>query len=236
MTLADFSHLTENRLNWTKLVTLYTDQLSVVSPRITDAEHIIVSDIPYFQAMTKLLLVTPPHIIRNYMGWLFVTHYNNYFSRKLYEIGFEYSKEINGVKEDTPYWRKCLIRVSNQFSIAIGRLYVDRFVKPNSKEISTQMINNIKESFRQIIQTSKWLDDATRVLALEKLSAILDHIEYPDWILDNDELDKQEGLLGGTSTFTVEKGKFFESKLRISQLKQINSYRQLRLPVNLTTE
>jgi predicted metalloendopeptidase len=57
------------------------------------------------------------------------------------------------------------------------------------------MIKYLKDSFRVLVGESDWLDDSTKNKSLEKLDAIIENDVYPDWILDNQELDKYYKLV-----------------------------------------
>jgi predicted metalloendopeptidase len=57
------------------------------------------------------------------------------------------------------------------------------------------MIKYLKDSFRVLVGESDWLDDRTKNKSLEKLDAIIENDVYPDWILDNQELDKYYKLV-----------------------------------------
>jgi len=57
------------------------------------------------------------------------------------------------------------------------------------------MIKYLKDSFRVLVGESDWLDDSTKNKSLEKLDAIIENDVYPDWILDNQQLDKYYKLV-----------------------------------------
>jgi predicted metalloendopeptidase len=57
------------------------------------------------------------------------------------------------------------------------------------------MIKYLRDSFRVLVGESDWLDDITKNKSLEKLDAIIENVGYPDWILDNQELDKYYKLV-----------------------------------------
>ena len=63
------------------------------------------------------------------------------------------------------------------------------------------MIKDIKESFRALVNTSDWLDDKTKDKSLHKLNAIIENVGYPDWMLNNEELDKYYNLVNKTIHF-----------------------------------
>jgi predicted metalloendopeptidase len=57
------------------------------------------------------------------------------------------------------------------------------------------MIKDLKESFSALVGVSDWLDDITKNKSLDKLNAIIENVGYPDWMLDNNELDKYYDLV-----------------------------------------
>jgi len=51
------------------------------------------------------------------------------------------------------------------------------------------MVKDLKESFRALVKESDWLDDITKNLSLHKLNAIIENVGYPEWMLNNEDLD-----------------------------------------------
>lgn len=47
------------------------------------------------------------------------------------------------------------------------------------------------ESFRDMLSSTDWIDPQTKVLALDKVQAMMLRIGYPDFILDQIELDER---------------------------------------------
>jgi predicted metalloendopeptidase len=63
------------------------------------------------------------------------------------------------------------------------------------------MIKYLRESFKVLVGESNWLDDSTKNKSSEKLDAIIENNVYPDWILDNQELDKYYKLVNDFRIF-----------------------------------
>jgi predicted metalloendopeptidase len=74
-------------------------------------------------------------------------------------------------------------------------LYIALLKKYNFKIQVSLMIKYLRDSFKVLVQESDWLDDITKNKSLEKLDAIIENNVYPDWILDNQELDKYYNLV-----------------------------------------
>ncbi|GFU64430.1 endothelin-converting enzyme homolog [Trichonephila clavipes] len=56
--------------------------------------------------------------------------------------------------------------------------------------VAQNMIQDIKESFKDNFPSLKWMDPETRKLAAEKVDSMIDTVGYPEFILHPDELDK----------------------------------------------
>ncbi len=63
------------------------------------------------------------------------------------------------------------------------------------------MIKYLRDSFKVSVLESDWLDDITKSKSLEKLDAMIENDVYPDWILDNQELDKYYKLVNDFHIF-----------------------------------
>src|ERR1700733_6479105 len=70
----------------------------------------------------------------------------------------------------------------------LGRLWVDKVFKNDSIADMKLLINNIKDAYQQILDENTWLDSATKTHAKKKLSAIIEHIAFPDFLLKDSEL------------------------------------------------
>lgn len=53
------------------------------------------------------------------------------------------------------------------------------------------MTQDIMESFRDMLNTTDWIDEQTKTLAQEKVNAMMLRIGYPDFILDEHTLDER---------------------------------------------
>ena len=64
-------------------------------------------------------------------------------------------------------WKQCLKETEKKFKYAVGHIYVSE-IKHNrdiNKDVATveNMIDNIKNSLMEMIRTSSWMDNSTKV-------------------------------------------------------------------------
>lgn len=55
---------------------------------------------------------------------------------------------------------------------------------------AVEMIGHIKTAFNSLVKESHWMDQETKVRALEKAAAMKDFVAYPDWILNRTRLSQ----------------------------------------------
>lgn len=52
------------------------------------------------------------------------------------------------------------------------------------------MVSDIRVEFEEILKNVDWMDEKTRINALEKAKSMSTHIAYPDELLDNRKLEE----------------------------------------------
>jgi len=70
--------------------------------------------------------------------------------------------------------------VMNLMSAAFSKLYADEYVSPETKADVTQIVELIREKYRQRITGLDWMSTETKQRAIEKLDAIKTYVAYPD--------------------------------------------------------
>lgn len=113
-------------------------------------------------------------------------------------------------------------------AIAIGSLYVKTYFDNKAKSEALEMVNNIKDVYRNILTEVEWMDEITKKEAQRKLNLMATHIGYPDEMLDNNKLAEYYKNLD------INPDKYFESFLAMNVFGTDKSFNKLRLPVNKT--
>ena len=70
--------------------------------------------------------------------------------------------------------------VTNLMSASFSKLYADKYVSPAVKADVTQIVELIRDKYRERIAALDWMSDETKTMALEKLEAIRAFVAYPD--------------------------------------------------------
>lgn len=115
------------------------------------SERVVVVAPGYLKNLTDILAKEPKRNVANYMFWRVVKASIGHLNNEARTIVAEYSRNITGQTERSPRWRSCVGNALNTFSAAIGKLYVIQHFKEDAKESMLEMVDNIKEEFRRIL-------------------------------------------------------------------------------------
>ena len=113
--------------------------------------------------------------------------------------------------------------------MAVGSMFVRKYFDELSKQDTLTMTHELQESFLEILNATTWIDNSTKVLAGAKVNAMSLRIGYPDYILDEEDLnEKYQGL-------EIHPDRYFENTLNV--LKYMTKYEHDKLGevVNKTT-
>ena len=108
------------------------------------------------------------------------------------------SKTLRGVEKQRDRWKRGIGAVDGYIGEGLGELYVKKHFPPEHKAKVDELIANLRAGLKSRLESSAWMDAATRAEALEKLEAFEARIGYPVKWRDY-------------SALAIERGKHFEN-------------------------
>ncbi|KAJ3633527.1 hypothetical protein MTP99_010467 [Tenebrio molitor] len=212
------------KIPWLKLINIIMPQ----SVQVNRTQQILVG-VPYFLgAFEKLISATPKRVQANYLMWRVVKDLVSYLNQEVKDRELIFKHAINGIQESPPRWKECIDETTSLLPIVIGAMYVRKYFHVDAKQNALEMVKYIKEQFKDILRSIDWMDEQTRKSALDKANTIVDHIAYPDELLD----DRKLGEL--YDKIEVNECQFLYSALNISKFAMDYSLGRLRERVNKT--
>ncbi|XP_058890230.1 endothelin-converting enzyme 2-like isoform X1 [Acipenser ruthenus] len=184
MTVADLQTLAPV-INWLDYLS------SALSPLdLNDTELVVVYAREYLQQVSELINKTDKSLLNNYMIWNLVQKTASSLDQRFENAQDKLLESLYGTKKScTPRWQTCIGNTDDTLGFALGALFVKATFDKHSKEIAEGMINEIRSAFKEGLDELSWMDSQTRQAAKEKADAIYDMIGFPDFILDNKDLD-----------------------------------------------
>src|SRR5579883_1457523 len=134
----------------------------------------------FFEGMNRMLKTLPIADWKTFLRWQVLHEAAPRLSSRFVEEDFSFfGGTLTGAKELQPRWRRCVVAADNLLGEALGRLYVEKHFQPDARARMNAMIDNLVRAFRERLEKTDWMSDATRQQALAKLEAFSRKIGNP---------------------------------------------------------
>ncbi|GLD69167.1 phosphate-regulating neutral endopeptidase [Lates japonicus] len=158
---------------------------------ISSSEPVIVRAPQYFKELVKLINTTDPRTVANYVQWRTVFSRITTLSRRFLYRYLDYARVTTGTTSLTPRWDKCVNYVENSLVYATGRLFVNTHFQEDKKHMMEELIEGIRWAFIDMLEKENdWMDQPTKIRAIEKAHAVLAKVGYPEFILNDTYLSE----------------------------------------------
>lgn len=135
----------------------------------------------YLDALAKLIVETPVNTWQHYLRWHLIDAAAEYLPRAFVDADFEfYGKKLRGVQEIRPRWKRAVSEINAAMGESVGKLYVERTFAPIAKTRMDEMVENLRQAFRESIDVLEWMSNETKAQAQQKLAKFTPKIGYPD--------------------------------------------------------
>lgn len=146
---------------------------------IPQVQDIVVTSVPFFEGVEKLMGSVKPEQWRNYLQWHVVRAYAGSLPKAFVDESFRMSKVLTGQEEIEPRWKRCVASTDRALGEILAQPWVERRFGGESKAATEQMVLEISKAFGRELRELEWMDDDTRARAFEKLDAVAYQIGYP---------------------------------------------------------
>ena len=184
---------------------------------VAQIQELIVRQPSYFEALDSILQAHSIDEWKTYYKFKIIADAAPYLNSDFVEADFEfYGKVLSGVNQNRARWKRGVSVVEAVLGEVLGRLYVERHFKPESKARMLEMVKNLQKAFEVRIKNLEWMSDETKERALEKLAKFNFKIGYPDKWKDYSALNIEPNDLIGN----LKRSQAVEFKRMISKLGQ----------------
>lgn len=152
---------------------------------ISNATSINVEQPLYFSKLDALIKNTSPEVWKAYFKFNVVSDAAPRLNKAFVDEDFDfYQKKLTGAKQQLPRYKQCVTVTDQMLGHALGKEYVAKHFPPEAKASALEMVNNLKEAFRERLSSRTWMSDSTREQAFTKLNSFNVKIGYPDKWMD----------------------------------------------------
>ena len=148
---------------------------------IPEQDKLIVAEPSFFQAFAAYFATADLKVLKDYVLAQVVSNGTNALSDDFYAASFDfYSRQMAGVKEQKPRWKRAMAVPNGILREAVGKMYVEKYFPESSKKQMLELVKNLQVALGEHIAELDWMSDATKAKAQEKLANFTVKIGYPD--------------------------------------------------------
>lgn len=144
-------------------------------------DTVIVGQPEFYSALANVIKTEPVQNLKDYLTFHLINAYAAYLSKPFADARFNfYGKMIRGAKEQRPRWKKVLDAEEGAIGEAVGQLFAKEYFNDKAKKRYSDMVEAIRDAYKERIKNLDWMSDSTKEKALVKLNAITKKVGYPD--------------------------------------------------------
>ena len=171
ITVAQLNALTPN-INWNDLLPKLN---------LNAVDTVIVGQPEYYRAVDKALTLFSVDDWKAYLRWKLISASAPFLNKNIDNENFRFTGTVlSGRKEQLPRWKRVLDTENGLMGELLGQLFVKEYFPAANKKRYEDMVEAIRQAYRERIAKLDWMSTETKQKALQKLNAIHPKVGYPD--------------------------------------------------------
>jgi len=147
----------------------------------TKASSAVVRQPSFLGGFSETVANIPLESWKSYFTWRIIESYASYLDSAAVKERFAFEGTVvRGVPQSEPMWQLALRFTDGALGDAVGKLYVQMYLPPETKPRVMAMFNNFVASFKDGIEKLDWMGPETKKEAQLKLAALKPNIAYPE--------------------------------------------------------
>lgn len=156
-------------------------------------DSVIVGQPEFYAALNNELSSTSIEDWKNYFRFHLISSNAPYLDKKTFDNYFQYRKVLTGATAPRPRWKRVLDAEEDAMGEALGQLFVKEYFNEKAKKRYTNLVENIRDAYKERIKKLTWMSDSTKQKAYVKLNKITKKVGYPDKWKDFSDLKIDRG-------------------------------------------
>ncbi len=143
-------------------------------------DSVIVGQPEFYTALSNELKSTSIDDWKNYLRFHLVKGNAEYLDKLTFDNYFEYRKSLSGAKVPRARWKRVLDAEEDAMGEALGQIFVKEYFNETAKKRYSDLVENIRDAYKDRINKLEWMSSATKEKAISKLNKITKKVGYPD--------------------------------------------------------
>jgi putative endopeptidase len=210
---ANYHKKTLNELN--ELTPGFSWKTYLNASGIRQLDYAVVGQPEFLQAEDALLKSHPLADWKAYLRWHVLREAAPYLHAAVEQENFAfYGTTLSGQPQPEPRWQRAAKAIDRSIGEALGKLYVEKYYPPAARARMNELVENVKEVFKDRLKKVDWMSDETRAKGLAKFERFTQKIGHPDKFRDYSPVKiRRDDYFGN-----VERATLFESKRQFARI------------------
>ena len=152
-----------------------------LSDSIARKTQFVLTNKRYFEGLEKMFKVFEMEAWRTWLRGLAILSFIEYLPPPFDDLHFNlFGKLLKGNNEKLPQ-KYLMLKVLQKFSPQdLGKIFVKHAVPKDTKQITTQMVKNLKNATIKRLERVTWLEEKTKIKAIQKVENMKFQVAYPE--------------------------------------------------------
>ncbi len=143
--------------------------------------------------------------IKRFLKWKLLSGSAAALHSEIDEENFDFfGRKLLGIKKHEPRWKRAIYLIEATIGEAIGELYVKETFSPEARKKAKELVEDIKEIFKDRLKNLTWMSKETKKEAIKKFSMLNVKIGHPEKFRDYSSIKIDKGDLFGNITRCAE--------------------------------
>ncbi len=180
-------------------------QAFLAAAELGQIQELVVRQPEYLVAFAKIQAEVPLQDWQLYLKFHLLRSKSPLLTSAFEQANFDfYGRVLTGLQEQKPREERAVVAIDDALGFMVGKLYVEKYFKPEAKARMEQLIKNLRVAFEQAINDLTWMSPATKQQAQVKLQKFNAKIGYPEVWRDYSCLTiKADDLVGNVKRSSV---------------------------------
>lgn len=167
---------------------------------VSGSNYVVIGQPEFFDCVAGLVSNEPIESIQNFLRWCVIHSFAPFLHSEVEKEDFEFfHRKLLGQEEPEARWKRATKIIDELLGEALGAVYVEKYFPPEAKRRASQMIEDIREVFKERLATLPWMTELTRRKALEKFEKFRAKIGYPEHFRDYSIIIDPEDYVGNVA-------------------------------------
>ena len=181
---------------------------------VNKIDSLIVGQPEFYATLSAELKLTPIEEWKNYLRFHLIRSSAPFLDKQTFNNLFDFQKSLTGTTVPRPRWKRVIDAEENVMGEALGQIFVKEYFNEKAKKRYTDLVENIRDAYKDRIKKLTWMSDSTKEKALKKLNKINKKVGYPDKWKDFSALKIDRGPY----VLNIQRGKVWWHNYMINKL------------------